>query len=117
MRIYRQGTGEKYTPFDHFNMQTQVVFNPDTGCKKANITLSRFQKGSGSNDEVHEKSDQIFYMLQGRLKFSAQGRVFAELEKGDALLVLAGEVHSVRNDEEEDGVLLAITVPPLDQTH
>ncbi len=51
------------------------------------------------------------------MKFSAQGRVFAELEKGDALLVLAGEVHSVRNDEEEDGVLLAITVPPLDQTH
>ncbi len=45
MKIYRQGTGEKYTPFDHFNMQTQVIFNPDTGCKKANITLSTISEG------------------------------------------------------------------------
>jgi quercetin dioxygenase-like cupin family protein len=117
MKIYHRGTGEKYTPFDHFKMQTQVIFNPETGSQRANITLSAFSQGSGSQDEVHANSDQIFYILQGRLKFSAGGQLIADLGEGDALLVLAGEVHSVQNEENEDGVLLAITVPPLDQTH
>jgi quercetin dioxygenase-like cupin family protein len=56
-------------------------------------------------------------MIQGKLKFYAKGQLIAEIKEGDALLVLAGEVHSVRNEEEGDGILLAITVPPLDQTH
>jgi quercetin dioxygenase-like cupin family protein len=117
MRVYRKGSGEKYTPFDHFGMETQVIFNPEGGCPKANITLSKFPKDSGSHDEVHENSDQVFYMIQGKLKFYAKGQLIAEIKEGDALLVLAGEVHSVRNEEEGDGILLAITVPPLDQTH
>ena len=47
MKVYRNGTGKKYTPFDHFDMMTQVIFNPDGGCKKANVTLSTLSKGSG----------------------------------------------------------------------
>ncbi len=117
MKIYRKGTGEKYTPFDHYGMQTQVIFNPDGGCPKANITLSRFPRGAGSNDEVHEKSDQVFYLIQGKLKIYARGQVMAEIGEGDGLLVRAGEVHSVRNEEDEEGILLAVTVPPLDRTH
>lgn len=117
MKVYRKGSGEKYTPFDHFGMETQVIFNPEGGCPKANITLSRFPKDSGSNDEVHEDSDQVFYIIRGKLKFCARGQVMAEIGEGDALLVRAGEVHSVRNEEDQEGILLAVTVPPLDQTH
>ncbi|HYB21523.1 MAG TPA: cupin domain-containing protein [Thermodesulfobacteriota bacterium] len=117
MKIYRKGTGEKYTPFDHYHMQTQVIFNPEGGCRRANITLSTLEKGSGSNDEVHENSDQIFYVLQGSVKVSAHGRVLAEVKKGDAVFVEAGDVHSVRNDRKTPAIYLAVTVPPLEKTH
>jgi quercetin dioxygenase-like cupin family protein len=117
MKVYRRGTGEQYTPFDHFGMETQVIFNPETGSPKANVTLSTFPPGSGSQDEVHENSDQIFYLIKGRLTFSAKGQVIAELKEGDGLLVPAGEVHAVRNERDEEGALLAITVPPLPITH
>lgn len=117
MKIYRSGTGEKYTPLDHFDMKTQVIFNPDVGCKKANVTLSTLSKGSGSHDEVHENSDQIFYIIQGSMKIYGRGQLLADLHQGDAALVEAGDIHSVRNEEELDAVLLVVTVPPLEKTH
>ena len=117
MKVYRSGTGEKYTPFNHFGMKTQVIFNPDGGCKKANVTLSTLPKGSGSDDEVHDHSDQIFYILQGSMKVYGRGQLLANLLEGDAVLVEAGEVHSVRNEAGRDTVFFAVTVPPLDQTH
>lgn len=117
MKIYRKGTGEKYTPFGHFDMTTQVIFNPDTGSKNANVTLSTLVKGAGSEDEIHEKSDQIFCVVQGELKISANGRLLQVLHAGDAVLIEAGDIHAVGNDGEDDCVFYAITVPPLDKTH
>ncbi len=95
MKIFRRGTGEQYTPFDHFGMETQVIFNPEGGCPKANITLSRFPKDSGSNDEVHEDSDQVFYIIQGKLKFCARGQVMAEIGEGTPSWF--GPVKSIRS--------------------
>jgi len=117
VKIYSKGTGEKYTPFSHFGMKTQVIFNPDGGCKKANVTLSTLPKGSGSDDEVHDYSDQIFYILQGCMKVYGRGQLLATLNEGDAAFVEAGDIHSVRNEGDKDTVFLAVTVPPLDQTH
>ena len=117
MKVYRKDTGEKYTPFDHFDMTTQVIFNPETGSPRANVTLTTLGKGSGSNDEVHENSDQIFYMLQGTMKIYARDELIYTIKAGDAALVTAGDIHAVRNEDDEDVKFVAITVPPLDQTH
>lgn len=117
MKVYRKGTGKKYTPFSHYDMTTQVIFNPDGGCKHANITLSTIRKGAGSVDEVHGNSDQVFYIIKGELKISANGELLQVLHEGDAIMVEAGDVHAVANDREEECVFCSITVPPLDKTH
>ena len=117
MKVYRKGTGEEYTPFNHFDMTTQVIFNPETGSPKVNVTLTTLPKGSGSNDEVHENSDQLFYMIQGTMKVYAHGELVYTVKEGDAVLVTAGDTHAVRNEADEDVQFLAMTVPPLDQTH
>lgn len=117
MKVYRQNTGQQYTPFNHFDMTTQVVFNPDGGSHKANCTLTTLKKGAGSHDEVHETSDQIFYMIQGTVRVYAHGRLLETLAVGDALLVHAGDTHAVRNEDDPDAVFFAVTVPPLEQTH
>ena len=117
MNIYRKNSGEKYTPFSHFDMTTEVLFNPDSGCEKANITLSTLKKGSGSNDEIHEYSDQIFYVVRGSMKFFSKGKHIATLKEGDSILVPAGEAHSAVNEEDEECIYHALTVPPLESTH
>lgn len=117
MKIYRKGSGEKYTPFSHYEMTTQVIFNPQGGCTKCNVTLSTLKKGAGSNDEVHDHSDQIFYVIQGTMSVYAGGELKAEVEQGDAILVPAGEVHAVVNHQDRECIYYAVTVPPLERTH
>ena len=117
MEFYRKGSGEKYTPFDHFDMTTQVIFNPQSGSHKANCTLSTLERGAGSSDEVHPNSDQIFYVLAGTLNVLAKGALVGTAAPGDAVLVTAGDVHAVSNGGEGACSYLAITVPPLEKTH
>ena len=117
MKVYRKDSGEKYTPFNHFDMQTEVIFNPAGGCPKANVTLTRLPRGSGSVDEIHPASDQIFYMLQGTMKIFARGQLLETITAGDAIMVCAGDTHAVRNEDDTDVIFLAVTVPPLGQTH
>ena len=117
VNIYRNGTGEKYTPFSHFDMSTQVIFNPQGGCARANVTLSTLKKGAGSNDEVHDHSDQIFYVIQGSMSVYAGGELKATVEEEEAILVQAGEPHSVINHRDLECIYFAVTVPPLERTH
>ena len=117
MKIHKKETGEKYTPFNHFDMTTEVIFNPAMGCKNMNITLSTLQKGAGSSDEVHEYSDQAFYVLAGTMSVYSEGTLLHRVSAGDAILVEAGEVHAVLNEHDEECVYYAVTVPPLEQTH
>lgn len=117
MKVYKKDAGEKYTPFTHFDMTTQVIFNPETGCKKANITLSTLKKGAGSTDEIHEYSDQVFYILKGQMKVYANGELVETVNEGDAILVEAGDPHAVANVLDEECIYYAVTVPPLDETH
>jgi hypothetical protein len=52
-----------------------------------------------------------------KIKIYGRGQLLADLRKGDTILVEAGEIHSVRNEEDRDTVLFAMTVPPLEKTH
>lgn len=117
MQVYRKGTGETYVPFNHFEMTTQAIFNPDCGSELANVTLSTLKKGSGSHDEVHPYSDQIFYMVKGEMCISSGDRTKYVISEGDAILVKAGDVHAVINEADEDCSFVSITVPPLERTH
>jgi len=117
MKVYREGTGEKYTPFNHHDMKTQVIFNPETGSKHANVTLSLITKETTMDEEIHENSDQIFYIMQGQMKVWQNGQLVQTLNKGDAVLVEAGDVHGVSTEIDEPCIYYAVTVPPLEKTH
>lgn len=114
---YKAETGDKYTPFSHYKMTTQVMFNPQLGSPKANFTLSTLVQGAGSHEEVHESSDQILLVLKGSMKMFSKGELVAILEEGDAILIKAGEPHGVINESLEECVYNAVTVPPLESTH
>ncbi len=117
MKTYRKGTGVRYTPFNHYGMTTQVIFNPDTGSKHVNVTLSTIMPGEGSFDEVHENSDQIFIVVEGEMTVMANGQFIDKLNEGDALLVNSGDVHAIINKSNRVCSYVAITAPPLEKTH
>ena len=63
---------------------------------------------------LHRRARQLFYVLEGKIQMEIRGEVL-ELGPGDAIEVVPGEAHRVRNTSSEDASL--IVIPPLGQIH
>ncbi len=59
---------------------------------------------------AHEGSDKIYYVLEGTGRFTV-GDEEQDLSAGNAVIARAGEPHGVRNDTEENLVILVTMAP------
>jgi mannose-6-phosphate isomerase-like protein (cupin superfamily) len=60
---------------------------------------------------AHEGSDKVYYVLEGTGRFTV-GEEQQDLTRGQAVIARSGEPHGVRNDSEENLVLLVTMAPP-----
>jgi mannose-6-phosphate isomerase-like protein (cupin superfamily) len=66
--------------------------------------------GQSQKIHAHEGSDKIYYVLQGTGRFSvAEEEV--DLGEGHAVIARAGDSHGVRNETQEELVLLVTMAP------
>jgi mannose-6-phosphate isomerase-like protein (cupin superfamily) len=66
--------------------------------------------GQGQKVHAHEGSDKIYYVLQGTGHFTV-GDEEEDLDAGHAVIARAGLPHGVRNDTEQNLVLLVTMAP------
>ena len=66
--------------------------------------------GDGPPLHRHEREDEMFYVLEGRFKFSVDGKVFIG-ESGAFACAPRGSVHSFRNVGKATGRLLVTCTP------
>jgi mannose-6-phosphate isomerase-like protein (cupin superfamily) len=59
---------------------------------------------------AHEGSDKVYFVLRGTGRFTV-GDEERDLAEGQAVIARAGDPHGVRNDAEEDLVLLVTMAP------
>lgn len=110
MTVIKAGDGEIYTPAGHDStVVSRKLFNPLNGSTALDVHVTTFSPGAGMDEESHEDSAHVFYMLSGCLELLAAGAVLGNLEAGDAVFIPAREVHQLRNPGPGDGVFIAIT--------
>ena len=66
--------------------------------------------GQAQKVHAHEDSDKVYYVLRGTGRFTV-GEEDRELGEGDAVIARAGDPHGVRNEAQEDLVLLVTMAP------
>ena len=113
MIVIRKGQGERFVPDGHAKMEALKLFGPENGSRRATIHLSTLQPGGGMEEEVHDSSDQVFYVLSGSIVARSKGEQVGTLQAGDGIHIEAGESHAFRNEGQEACVLYILTVPPL----
>ena len=113
MVVVRKDKGDKFVPAGHDKMEARKLFGPENGSYGATIHLSTLQSGGGMVEEVHETSDQVFYVLAGNIAAISKGKQIAALQAGDGIHIEAGEPHSFRNEGQNPCILYILTVPPL----
>jgi mannose-6-phosphate isomerase-like protein (cupin superfamily) len=94
-------------------MEAEKLFGPHNGSLGAAIHLSKLLPGGGMDEEVHDSSDQVFYVLSGSIVARSKGEEVGVLEAGDAIHIEAGESHAFRNPGKDPCELYILTVPPL----
>ncbi len=110
MRIVRQNEGVHYTPAGHDNsVISRKLFNPHNGSRVIDVHVTTFSSNSGMEEEAHESSEHVFYMLDGKLEIRQNGNIMTILEAGDAVHIPAGELHQLHNSGPDTGVFLAVT--------
>ena len=66
--------------------------------------------GQSQKVHAHEGSDKIYYVLRGTGRFNVGGEE-EDLGEGHAVIARAGDPHGVRNDTQEELVLLVTMAP------
>ena len=66
--------------------------------------------GQAQKVHAHEGSDKVYYVLRGTGRFTV-GEEEQDLGEGQAIIARAGDTHGVRNDTQEDLVLLVTMAP------
>ena len=66
--------------------------------------------GQAQKVHAHEGSDKIYYVLRGTGRFTVGGEE-QDLGEGHALIARAGDPHGVRNETQEELVLLVTMAP------
>jgi mannose-6-phosphate isomerase-like protein (cupin superfamily) len=66
--------------------------------------------GQSQKVHAHEGSDKVYYVLRGTGRFTV-GEEERDLGEGDAVIARAGDPHGVRNETQDDLVLLVTMAP------
>lgn len=66
--------------------------------------------GDGPPLHRHEREDELFYVLDGRFKFSVDGKEFVA-ERGAFACAPRGSVHAFKNIGATKGMLMVTTIP------
>ena len=66
--------------------------------------------GQSQKVHAHERSDKVYYVLRGEGRFTV-GEEERNLGEGNAVIARAGDPHGVRNETQEDLVLLVMMAP------
>ena len=98
-------------PPKHYDLLGRVFVDESVGVKDFRVAFTRMEKTGRCDPHVHEEAEQIFLILKGAMMFvSDEGE--RPLKKGQAAIVLRGEVHSNYNIADEETEYLTVTSVP-----
>jgi mannose-6-phosphate isomerase-like protein (cupin superfamily) len=66
--------------------------------------------GQSQKVHAHEGSDKVYYVLRGVGRFTVDEEE-RDLGEGDAVIARAGDLHGVRNETQEELVILVTMAP------
>ena len=100
-------------PKGHFGGLTTVdVINADQA-RNMVVQVSRGPVNSGAYSHAHADSEQLFFVLEGRLTIRTADGQSVVLKPGMAAFLPRGEAHATQNEGGEPVVSLIVTSPPL----
>jgi mannose-6-phosphate isomerase-like protein (cupin superfamily) len=97
---------EAYAVFNSEKMGKSTIFESD----RLLVGLNAFLPGQAHALHAHEGMDKVYHVLSGAGRFLLEGRELA-MDPGMMLVAPSGVPHGIRNDGDENLVVVAILAP------
>ena len=97
---------EKFAVFKPEKMGKSTIFESD----RMLVGLNSFMPGQEHGLHAHEGMDKVYHVLSGRGRFLLEDRELA-MEPGLMLVAPSGIPHGIRNDGDENLIVIAILAP------
>lgn len=91
-----------------------LLLNPSTGSARAALDVLAFDAGATVPAHVHDASDELLYVVSGRVELTLAGRTLTA-GPGDAILVPQGAEHAARALEAAKLVQVYVGAGPEDR--
>ena len=99
-------------PPQHHGAYSKLLVNPDTSASRHfDFRLSLYRPKGYAEDHVHEHSEHVYYVLQGR-GLMRLGDAQHVVEPHTVVFIPPGVVHSLTNTGLEDLIFIVVTAPP-----
>ena len=108
-KLTRYDTINAYTTKD--GSEIREMMHPKMHANKnQSVAEARVQPGGKTEPHCHEKSEEIYVVMQGRGSMRRGAEHFA-IEQGVTVAIMPGQVHSVVNTGTEELVILCCCAP------
>ena len=93
------------------NSEIREILAPgNSSLANQSLAEAKVAKGKSTEEHYHLKSEEIYYILQGKGKMKIEGEV-REVAVGDGIAIPPGSRHRIWNTEETELVFLCCCSP------
>lgn len=93
------------------NSEIREILSPrNSSLENQSLAEARVSPGKATIQHYHVKTEEIYYILQGRAEIIVEGEV-KEVVEGDGIVILPGQKHRIWNTGDEDLVFLCCCAP------
>jgi len=88
----------------------EILAPANSSLRNQSLAEARVKSGKATREHYHIKTEEIYYILEGRGRVAIEGEE-REVGPGDAVVILPGRRHKIRNIGEGDLVFLCCCSP------
>ncbi len=93
------------------NSEIREILSPgNSSLGNQSLAEARVSPGKATIQHYHIKTEEIYYILQGRAEITVEGEI-KEVVEGDGIVILPGQKHRIWNTGDEDLVFLCCCAP------
>jgi mannose-6-phosphate isomerase-like protein (cupin superfamily) len=109
MDVVNRDTVAAFTTKDSSTIR-EILAPRNSAVARQSLAEATLPSGAETIAHFHPGTEEIYYLLRGTGRMAIEGEV-REVGPGDAIAILPGQRHQIRNTGEEDLVFLCCCVP------
>lgn len=91
----------------------EILSLGNSSLRNQSLAEARVSPGKATIQHYHIKSEEIYYILQGKAKIRVEGEL-RDVAEGDGIAIMPGQSHRIWNSGAEELVFLCCCSPPYE---